>query len=123
MPDLLPPGPGLAGGSAVELEFLFAAYELHLGACFMEQSSQVKRGSAAPDDNHAAVSKRLNVTVTGAVRQEFWRQICQHIGNVFEMSDPYSEHDLLSCNGFAILEPKTKSLRHLIDTDDKLNAL
>src|SRR5580692_8046146 len=49
MPDLLPPRARLTCWLAVELQFFPASDQLHLGACFLQESGQIQRGSSASD--------------------------------------------------------------------------
>src|SRR5437879_4308577 len=46
---------------------LLTADQLHVGACFVKQSSQVDRRSATTDYNHAAASEPLKIVMPKAV--------------------------------------------------------
>src|SRR5207249_11963934 len=66
MPNLLPQGTRLSRRHTVEPQLL-TADQLHVGACFVKQSSQVDRRSATTDYNHAAASEPLKIVMPKAV--------------------------------------------------------
>ena len=54
------------------------------------------------------------------MRQKFCRQVCQIRRYMFEVSDPYRDHDFPGREAFAAVESHTESVRHSLHADDHL---
>src|ERR1700733_14681458 len=104
----------------MELQFFAATDKLHIRATPAQQSRQVQRGSSAADHDNVAPSERLNLAMASAVGKEFRRQMCQVLGNIFEVSNPDREHHPAGLESLSIRESQEESAGDPLDAGHEL---
>src|SRR5215470_2384997 len=77
----------------MDLDGLAARHEPRRCAAFMQQDGKVDRRRAAPDDNHLAPAKPVEISVRRAVRYQLDRDAGQFRRNVLGASQPDGDDD------------------------------